>query len=253
MLDKVTRYLSRQYVRRRLAEIVAPGYPILLDYPLKCSHRYGYGKPPHQQLFAMLEAGRNEYAKRLATKFTRRAIDDHSPQSRITWIDPAPRAEIDRICDSVIRRPLEELDLTYLMIWSRVIFCLSTACTELSQTPMSRSFLWMCCHGFEPELSCIFTIYFGIFWPYDYLLGWADQHYSEQYLLSAYLLGADISKAKIFLPNAFIVHDRELAAICAPRAEIAGIGRPYNAHGSPYGIGGGSLRLSSWPRVLSAT
>ena len=47
MLDKVTRYLSRQYVRRRLAEIVAPGYPILLDYPLKCSHRYGDGKPPH--------------------------------------------------------------------------------------------------------------------------------------------------------------------------------------------------------------
>ena len=45
MLDKVTRYLSRQYVRRHLAEIVAPGYPILLDYLLKCSHRYAYGKP----------------------------------------------------------------------------------------------------------------------------------------------------------------------------------------------------------------
>jgi hypothetical protein len=44
MLDKVTRYRCRQYVRRRLAEMVAPGYPILLDYPLKCSHRYGYGK-----------------------------------------------------------------------------------------------------------------------------------------------------------------------------------------------------------------
>jgi hypothetical protein len=45
MLDKVTRYLARQYLRRRPAEIVAPGYPILLDYPLKCSHRYGYVKP----------------------------------------------------------------------------------------------------------------------------------------------------------------------------------------------------------------
>jgi hypothetical protein len=66
MLDKVTCYLSRQYVRRRLAGIVAPGYPILLDCPLKRSHRYGFGKPPHQQLFAMLEAGRNDYAKRLA-------------------------------------------------------------------------------------------------------------------------------------------------------------------------------------------
>jgi len=36
-----------------------------------------------------------------------------------------------------------------------------------------------------------------IFWPYDYLLEWADQHYSKQYLLNAYLLGAAISKAKI--------------------------------------------------------
>jgi hypothetical protein len=30
MLDKVTRYLSRQYIRRRLAD-GAPSYPILLD------------------------------------------------------------------------------------------------------------------------------------------------------------------------------------------------------------------------------
>jgi hypothetical protein len=42
------------------------------------------------------------------------------------------------------------------------------------------------------------------------------------------LLGADIPNAKILLPNAFFVHDRELAAICRPRAEIAGIGRPYS-------------------------
>ena len=36
----------------------------------------------------------------------------HSLQSRITSIDPAPRAESDRLCDSVIRQPLEELDLS---------------------------------------------------------------------------------------------------------------------------------------------
>jgi hypothetical protein len=170
MFDRLSRYLSRQYVRRRLTEMLAPGYPILLDYPVKCSHRYGYGKPPHRQLFAILEAGRNEYAKRLSgfcslrdwlsqipvesspkaiepcwgpqrhfssldavalygmlfefrpkrfvevgsgysTKFARRAIDDHSLRSCITSIDPAPRAEIDKLCDSIIRQPLE-LDLT---------------------------------------------------------------------------------------------------------------------------------------------
>ena len=53
------------------------------------------------------------HAKRLvevgsgySTKFARRAIDDHSLRSRITSIDPAPRAEIDGLCDSVIRGPL---------------------------------------------------------------------------------------------------------------------------------------------------
>jgi hypothetical protein len=220
MFDKATRYLSRQYVRRRVAEMVAPGYPILLDYPLRCSHRYGYGKPPHQQLFAILEAGRNEYAKRLSafcslkgllsqipaestpeaiepcwgpqrnfssldavalygmlfefrpkrfvevgsgysTKFARRAIDDHLLPSRITSIDPAPRAEIDRLCDSVIRRLLEELDLNIFDELEPGDFLFIDARTELSQTPMSRSFLWMCCHGFKPGLSYIFTIYSG--------------------------------------------------------------------------------------------
>jgi hypothetical protein len=96
-----------------------------------------------------------------SAKFARRAIDDHSLQSRITSIDPrlAPKVIGFAILLSVNR--WRSLILAYLMIWSRVIFCLSTACTELSQTPISRSFLWMCCHGFEPELSCIFTIYSG--------------------------------------------------------------------------------------------
>jgi len=95
-----------------------------------------------------------------------------------------------------------------------------------------------------PRLRTGVIVHFhDIFWPYDYLPAWANQYYSEQYLLGAYLLGADISKVKILLPNAFIVHDRELARICAPLAEIAGIGRPYNAHASPHGLGGGSFWL----------
>jgi hypothetical protein len=299
MLDKVTRYLSRQYVRRRLAEIVAPGYPILLDYPLKCSHRYGYGKPPHQQLFAMLEAGRNEYAKRLAafcslkgllsqipaestpeaiepcwgpqryfssldavalygmlfefrpkrfvevgsgysTKFARRAIDDHSLQSRITSIDPAPRADIDRLCDSVIRRPLEELDLSIFDDLEPGDFLF----IDSSHRTFSNSDVTVVFMDVLPRLRTGVVVHFhDIFWPYDYLPAWANQYYSEQYLLGAYLLGADTLKVKILLPNAFIVHDRELARICAPLAEIAGIGRPYNPHASPYGIGGGSFWL----------
>ena len=56
--DRLLRYIFRKYYRQRLTEMLAPDFPILLDYPVKCSPRYGYGKPPHPQLFAHLEAGR---------------------------------------------------------------------------------------------------------------------------------------------------------------------------------------------------
>jgi hypothetical protein len=46
-----------------------------------------------------------------STKFARRAILDHSLQTKIISIDPCPRAEIDLICDTVIRHPLEDVDI----------------------------------------------------------------------------------------------------------------------------------------------
>jgi hypothetical protein len=47
-----------------------------------------------------------------SAKFARRAIRECSLPTWITSIDSAPRAEIDKLRDSVIRRPLEELDLS---------------------------------------------------------------------------------------------------------------------------------------------
>jgi hypothetical protein len=52
--DRFLRYIFQRFYRQRLTEMVAPEFPILLDYPVKCSPRYGYGKPPHQQILARL-------------------------------------------------------------------------------------------------------------------------------------------------------------------------------------------------------
>ncbi len=41
------------------------GFAISLDYPVRSVPRYGYGKPPHPQLFELLDRGRSEYADRL--------------------------------------------------------------------------------------------------------------------------------------------------------------------------------------------
>ena len=46
-----------------------------------------------------------------STKFARKAIRDHNLPTKIISIDPMPRAEIDQLCDWVIRQPLEDVDL----------------------------------------------------------------------------------------------------------------------------------------------
>jgi len=42
-----------------------------------------------------------------STKFVARAKRDGALSARIVSIDPQPRAEVDRLCDEVIRAPLE--------------------------------------------------------------------------------------------------------------------------------------------------
>ena len=109
-----------------------------------------------------------------SAKFARRAIDDHSLQSRITSIDPAPRAEIDRLCDSVIRRPLEELDLSIFDDLEPGDFLF----IDSSHRTFSNSDVTVVFMDVLPRLRTGVIVHFhDIFWPYDYLPEWADQYY----------------------------------------------------------------------------
>lgn len=47
-----------------------------------------------------------------STKFARRAVRAYDLPTRIVSIDPQPRAEVDHLCDEVIRQPLEACDLS---------------------------------------------------------------------------------------------------------------------------------------------
>jgi hypothetical protein len=179
-----------------------------------------------------------------STKFARRAIRDHSLSTQITSIDPAPRATIDQLCDSVIRRPLEEIDLGIFEALEPGDFLF----IDSSHRTFTNSDVTVIFMDVLPRLRAGIVVHFhDIFWPYDYLPEWNDRYYSEQYMLGAYLLGDGAGKVKVLLPNAFVIRDRALAQVCAPLCEIAGVYRPYDAHASPYGIGGGSfwLRLSA--------
>lgn len=63
--DKLLLRIFRRFYRLRLNEMLAPDYAVVLDYPVKVSPRYGYGKPPHAQVSQILESGRTEFATRL--------------------------------------------------------------------------------------------------------------------------------------------------------------------------------------------
>lgn len=300
---RIRRFIFQRGERPRPDETTSSGFAIVLDYPVKPTPRYGWGKPPHPIISTVLEAGRGEYAKRLtdfcrlktylgripdelsadslepcwgpqryfssldavalygllvefrpkrlfevgsgySTKFARRAIREHGLPTHITSIDPEPRAEINQICDCVIRKPLEEIDLSLFGQLDAGDFLF----IDSSHRTFTNSDVTIVFMELLPRLRDGVIVHFhDIFWPNDYPPDWNERYYSEQYLLGVYLVTAGPSTAKVLLPNAFIVHDRALAESCAPLIEITGIRRPRENPASPYGIGGGSFWMQ-WRR-----
>src|SRR5215469_727604 len=173
-----------------------------------------------------------------STKFARRAIRENGLPTRITSIDPSPRVEIDQICDRVIRQPLEDIDLSLFEELQAGDFLF----IDSSHRTFTNSDVTIVFTELLPQLRKGVLVHFhDIFWPYDYPPEWGNRYYSEQYMLAAYLLGAEVSKVRILLPNAFIVHDPDLAQVCQPLLEISGVRRPCDDPTSPYGFGGGSF------------
>jgi hypothetical protein len=122
-----------------------------------------------------------------STKFVRRAIQDGALSTKIISIDPHPRAEVDVLCDEIIRKPFEDVhESTYLDLMS--------AGDMMFIDNSHRSFT-------NSDVTVFFTetisalpsgIYYGIHdicLPYDYPEEWNERFYNEQYLLASYLLG----------------------------------------------------------------
>lgn len=239
---------------------------LLLEYPIKPTSRYGYGKPPNYFLYNIIERNRVIYKNTLesflsfghyflniplrandsmepewnnaylpgldamalysflalkkpkkyfevgsgnSSKFAKRAIKDFNLKTQITSFDPNPRAEIDSICDRVIRKPLEETDLSIFdeLQSGDILFIDGSHCCFMN-SDVTVVFLELL-----PRLkSGVLVQIHDIFLPYDYPPEWTNRFYSEQYLLAAYLL-AEGDKLNIVLPNAFISLDQELSGI----------------------------------------
>lgn len=143
-----------------------------------------------------------------STKFARQAIRDHGLSTRIVSIDPSPRAEIDAICDEVVRLPLEDCDPSFFdRLDDGDILFVDDSHRCFMNSDVTAFFL-----DVLPNLkkNVIVGIH-DIALPYDYPAEWSGRYYSEQYLLACWLL-AETNKFDVLLPSLYASLDKSLAS-----------------------------------------
>lgn len=143
-----------------------------------------------------------------STKFARQAIRDHGLNTQIISIDPSPRAEIDALCDEVLRLPLEDCDPAFFnrLDGGDVLF-VDDSHRCLMNSDVTAFFL-----DILPNLKKGVTVgIHDIALPFDYPAEWVGRYYSEQYLLACWLL-AGTSKFEVLLPSLYASLDKLLAA-----------------------------------------
>ena len=147
-----------------------------------------------------------------STCFARRAIRDHGLRTKIISIDPCPRAEIDALCDQVIRVPLEELELSEVADLSKEdLLFVDSSHRTFQNSDVTVFFLEIL-----PSLPA--GLAYGVhdvFLPADYPDAWADRFYSEQYLLASYLQGGGDGD-EVMLPHAYLCMETELPKLLQP-------------------------------------
>jgi len=120
----------------------------------------------------------------------------------IVSIDPYPRADIDRLCDRMIRQPLERVNLTLFdeLAPGDILFFDGSHRT-LQNSDVTVFFLEIL-----PRIPAGTVVQIhDICIPYDYPSEWRDRAYSEQYMLAVLLLFAP-EKWEILCPNLFTAY-----------------------------------------------
>jgi hypothetical protein len=149
-----------------------------------------------------------EIGSGFSTKLARRAIRDQQLPTELLSIDPSPQAQINSLCDTVIRTCLEDVAVS--------LFDRLEAGDILFFDGSHHSFMGSDVVVFFLEIlprlppGVIVHIH-DIFLPYDYPADWIDRFYTEQYLL-AVALSAPQSNIDILFPCQFAIRDAALAA-----------------------------------------
>ena len=147
-----------------------------------------------------------------STMVVDRARRDGGLSTHITSIDPKPRAEIDALCDEVVRSPLEDADLS--------VFTSLSAGDVVFVDCSHRAFMNSDVVAFHldalPQLpEGVLVGVHDILLPDDYLDQWDEYYFSEQYVLAAYLLSPAEWLQPVLACNYASQHP-ELAKVIAP-------------------------------------
>lgn len=149
-----------------------------------------------------------EIGSGVSTKYARRAVDAFGLRTRLTSIDPEPRNSVDKLCDEVIRQPLERCDVAMFEALERGDFVFLDSSHRSFQGSDVTVFFMEILPRLKPGV--IVHIH-DIYLPYDYISGHIHRLWNEQYLLAtALLFGAE--KFEILFPSWFVGRDADLSA-----------------------------------------
>lgn len=144
-----------------------------------------------------------------STKFARKAIRDNGLRTKIISVDPQPRADIDSLCDEMMRSACEDVPISmFENLPADMIFFVDNSHRSFQNSDVTVFF-----SEILPLLpaGCVWGLH-DIELPNDYSPEITDRYYNEQYLLLAYLLGGG-GNDTILLPNAFISDHPRLSRI----------------------------------------
>ena len=144
-----------------------------------------------------------EIGSGVSTCFAYRAITDEGLNTKITSIDPNPRAKIDEICDYFIRDGLENCDLSLFEQLEAGDILFFDGTHRLFMNSDVNVFILDILPRIKPGVIIHFH---DIFLPWDYTEEFKHWYWNEQYILAVYLLGHK-SRITPLLPTAFICRD----------------------------------------------
>lgn len=185
-------------------------------------------------LYAMVRKHRPkrylEIGSGMTTCFARQAISDAGQATRIVSIDPEPRAEIDDICDEIIRDGLETCDLSVFdsLEPGDIVFF------DGSHRAFMNSDVTVFFIDVLPRLKPGVIVHVhDINLPYDYPEFFKLWYWNEQYMLAVYMMG-NRDRINPLLPTAFV---------CRSTLFDEELGRPFVDLGSSNDSwrGGGSM------------